>query len=100
MKRLKTAKKNEIVACLGGGNPKLVDRLTVFDLNHYSALLFTTDGVHDYVSIDLLEELISSGKDGTTICEEVLAAAVTAGSEDDLTVMLLVEQEENNGIPV
>ena len=93
-------KRNEIVACLGGGDPKLVERLTVFGLNHYSTLLFTTDGVHDYVSIDFLEELISSGKDGTTICEEILAAAVAAGSKDDLTVMLLVEQEENNGIPV
>ena len=94
----KNCKKNEIVACLGGGDPKLVDRLTVFDLKHYSTLLFTTDGVHDHVSIDLLEELISSGKDGTTICEEMLAVAVAAGSKDDLTVMLLVEQEDNNGI--
>ena len=84
-------KRNEIVACLGGGEQKLAERLTVFALNHFSTLLFTTDGIHDHVSIDLLEDLISSGKDGTTICEEILAAAVAAGSKDDLTVMLFVE---------
>ena len=93
-------KKNEIVSCLGGGKANLVERLTVFDLNHYSTLLFTTDGVHDYVSIDFLEDIISSGKGGTTICKEILAEAVVAGSEDDLTAMLLVNQEENNRISV
>ena len=58
-------KKNEIIACLGGGEAKFIERLTIFDLNHYSTLLFTTDGVHDHVSLDFLEEMISSGKDGT-----------------------------------
>ena len=93
-------KRNEIVACLGGGELKLAERLTVFELNQYSTLLFTTDGIHDHISLDLLEDLISSGKDGLTICEEIMAAAVAAESKDDLTVMLFVRQEENDGIPV
>lgn len=91
-------KKNEIISCLGGGEPMFVERLTVFELNHFSTLLFTTDGVHDYVSIDLLENIITSGKDGVTICEEIIASAVVAGSKDDLTVMLFVKQEESNGV--
>ncbi len=93
-------KRNEIVACLGGGELKLAERLTVFELDQYSTLLFTTDGIHDHISLDLLEDLISSGKDGLTICEEIMAAAVAAESKDDLTVMLFVRQEENDGIPV
>lgn len=47
--------KNEIPNCLGGKDASLASALSVTPLQTFSLLLLTSDGVHDFVSIDELE---------------------------------------------
>ena len=80
--------KSEITNCFGGGNVSLISKLSVARCNSFSSLLLTTDGVHDYVDIDHLENILNSDATGEEKCEQILTLAQAAGSEDDLTVIL------------
>ena len=80
--------KSEITNCFGGGNASLISKLSVERCNSFSSLLLTTDGVHDYVSIDHLESILNSDATGEEKCDQILTLAQAAGSADDLTVIL------------
>ena len=54
----KNCNKNEITNCFGGNNPALLSRLLIRECQQFSLALLTSDGVHDYVDLDSLEEII------------------------------------------
>lgn len=85
--------KNIIVGCLGGNRPDLISYLNVSELSATGMLLLTSDGVHEYVSIDFLEDVLSNAGDNLEKCTAIIEAARAAGSKDDLTVVLVDEQE-------
>lgn len=83
--------KNEITHCLGGGNTQYGSAVCVKEydtLNAYKRLLLTTDGIHEYVSIDELEDFMSGELSETTM--QLLAdKAKRNGSSDDQTIIVI-----------
>lgn len=84
------AGKNVITACFGGGNPELLRGLTITPLETKGMFVLTSDGVHDYVEIDILESIMMKSANQTIMCQSILDAAVAAGSQDDLSVVILM----------
>lgn len=81
-------RKNEITACFGGGTAGLF-KVTITDIESItSSIIITSDGIHDYLSVDQMEEIID--KYGLTIkaCEEMTAMARTCGSIDDISIVV------------
>lgn len=86
--------KNEITSCFGGGDEKLIERLQILPVNTAKTLLITSDGIHEYVSIDELEGIINSDIPNDGKCSAIQEAALLAGSTDDMTAVLICMQEE------
>lgn len=80
--------KYEITNCFGGGDASLISKLSVTKFQDFSYLLLTTDGVHEYVDIDCLEEILNSEISGEEKCARILLLAQKAGSKDDKTIVL------------
>ena len=80
-------RKNEITACFGGGNPELlklrIDRLEL----QSGSFMITSDGVHDHLDADRIEDLIAEYGISLPCCEEIVKAAVANGSEDDMSII-------------
>ena len=85
--------KSEITSCLGGANTKLASNLLIKKIPDFRTMLLTTDGVHDYVSHDDLESIVSSNEGGQRKCAIIIESALKAGSKDDLSVILINRQE-------
>lgn len=81
--------KNVIIGCLGGNNPDLITHLCVSELSNIGTLLLTSDGVHEYVSIDFLEEVMTNEQDNLEKCNTMIKAAKESGSTDDLSVVIV-----------
>lgn len=81
-------RKNEITACFGGGSSSLfkMKHKTVEGL--LSPFLLTSDGVHDYVSVDQMEEILLEFGWTLEACEQIIAAAYANGSKDDVSIIL------------
>ena len=86
--------KNEITNCFGGGNPSLLSKLYVTNLSDFRWMILTSDGVHEYVDIDLLEDILNDDSSGEDKCHSILEAALAAGSQDDMTVILICMKEK------
>jgi protein phosphatase len=84
-----TCNKNEITNCFGGNNPSLLSKLVVSDFQPFSLAVLTSDGVHEYVDIDTLEEILDGEGNYADKCEKIVQRAVDAGSEDDMTVVVI-----------
>ena len=80
--------RSEITACFGGGTNSLF-RPQLTEINLCGSLLMTSDGVHDFLSADQLEDIISTAESDIAACREMLDRALAAGSEDDMRVVLL-----------
>ena len=83
--------KNEITNCMGGGNLKYLDSLYVKEcgaLEQCKRILLSSDGIHEYVPIDDLEDFILG-----EISEETMKLLVNKaeknGSNDDKTVIVI-----------
>ncbi len=87
-------KRNEITACFGGGNGALINLLELEDKNtslmNSKKIILTSDGIHEYVSIDELESiLLSSETDNQTACKVIIDRAVSNGSIDDKSIVII-----------
>ena len=80
-------RKNEITACFGGGAARFfkIKCSTVDSLP--SPFMITSDGIHDYISIDLMEDIIADNGITVSACEAIIAAARKAGSKDDMSIV-------------
>ena len=90
--------KNEITNCFGGGNEELLSKLQILPLSDSKIFLLTSDGIHDYVSQDDMEEILNADLSGEEKCEELIKRALNAGSKDDMSAVLIDAQEEDDGI--
>ena len=81
-------KKNEITACFGGGAAHLFKMKcrTIESLS--SPFMITSDGVHDYISIDLMEDIIADNGITISTCEAMITTARNAGSNDDISIVI------------
>lgn len=81
-------RKNEITACFGAGSPVLL-KLKQIDISGQDTLIVTSDGIHDYVSIDEMEDIYCAADDKVEFCKKLIDQAVENGSVDDASVMVL-----------
>lgn len=81
-------RKNEITACFGAGSPALL-KLKQIDISGQDTLIVTSDGIHDYVNIDEMEDIYCAADDKVKFCKKLIDQAVENGSVDDASVMVL-----------
>lgn len=82
-------RKNEITACFGGGDVRLL-KIKIDDFHVTGAhVIITSDGIHDYLSIDQMEDIIIQNGLNEKSCNELISAAVDNGSRDDASVIML-----------
>ena len=89
--------KNEITNCFGGGDSALLSKLYTADCQPFSLALLTSDGVHEYVSLDEIEEILSGEGTLSDKCKALIQAAIDGGSEDDLSVVIICPVEASTG---
>lgn len=83
--------KNEIIHCLGGGNAQYGSGVCVKEnnaLSSYKKILLTTDGIHEYVSIDELEDFMY-GNISEISMKGLSDKANENGSSDDKTIIVI-----------
>lgn len=81
-------RKNEITACFGGGSSNLF-KVKVSHIEPLTApIMITSDGIHDYLSVDQMEEIIEEHGLSENACVELIKAARNNGSVDDASVVL------------
>ena len=78
--------KNEITACFGGGSGSFFMPMES-DISS-GRVLMTSDGVHDHISADIIEDILSRAESDFSACREIVRAAVEHGSEDDISVII------------
>lgn len=87
-------RRNEITACFGGGNPTLINSL-VFEennktLSNAKRIILTSDGLHEYVSIDKLEDILNNESiSPLRACVEIINIAKGNGSTDDKSIVII-----------
>lgn len=81
-------RKNEITACFGGGSSSLFK----IKINHIEPLIapimITSDGIHDYLTVDQMEDIIEEHGLTETSCMELINTARNNGSVDDASIIL------------
>lgn len=84
------AARNEITSCFGGGRPDLL-RLTIRRLpDDAQQYLLTTDGIHEYASIDELEDILAAAQgDWLAAVKQMVKLAKDHRSPDDCTAVIL-----------
>ena len=82
--------KNEINACFGGGDTALFNmKIAILSDSSVATFLLTSDGIHECVSIDELEDIFKTSETDIEICEKIANNAVAYGSSDDLSVLVV-----------
>ena len=84
--------RNEIRCCFGGGNARYINELEVKKVENWSGistLLMTSDGIHEYVDIDTLEEQLISDKSDIEIAKQLISLATQNGSCDDKSIIVI-----------
>lgn len=79
--------KNQICACFGGGDASYFTP-TVTPIPRELPLILTSDGIHDYVDAETLEELLVALPDRAEAARRILALARANGSTDDATILI------------
>lgn len=84
--------KSEIRGAMGGGSNGYIKTLEVkrvFERKLPSKLLLTTDGIHDTLSTDEMEEIISGAENAEACVRQLCAAALAAGTDDDRSAIMI-----------
>lgn len=81
-------RKNEITACFGGGSSDLFTVKVTNIEQLVSPIMITSDGIHDYLSVDQMEDIIEEHGLCESSCIELIKAARNNGSVDDASVVL------------
>lgn len=86
----KHCNRSEIISCFGGGNPALANNLIVQSLTSElpETILITSDGIHDYMDIDTIEDSLSSESDEMSILN-LMRLAESSGSKDDKSIIII-----------
>lgn len=80
-------RKNEITACFGGGSADLFKiRVNYFE-PLVAPVMVTSDGIHDYLSVDQMEDIIEKYGLSEKTCINMIQSARNNGSLDDVSVI-------------
>lgn len=93
--------RSQIYACMGGGTRDYMASLQVTDITEKVSdgrtVMLTTDGLHDFVSLDDMEEVLAQEQPIEQKLEQLVKLARDNGSEDDISVIYFERKEENAG---
>ena len=88
------APRNEITACMGAGNRAEIAQLQIIGVDKdYSGYVLTSDGVHDYLDAEDIEEFIACGDWSKHAFETLFKKAKDNGSEDDKSIIIVKVRE-------
>ena len=79
--------KSELVSCFGGGTNRLFNPES--EKTNAKKIVMTSDGIHDYVDIDRMEDIICSEKSNAEKCDEIFNTALDSGSCDDMSIIIV-----------
>jgi len=80
--------KNEILTCFGGGTSRFFEP-DIYALSEFSQFIVTSDGIHDFIDTDSIEEIIRTENDTETICSKIVECALQNGSYDDMSILII-----------
>lgn len=84
--------RSEINCCLGGGNTQYANRLVIeklFDDGFPDTLVLTSDGIHEFVDIDSIEDALVASKSDSDVAKMITTKARQNGSTDDKTIIIV-----------
>lgn len=81
-------RKNEITACFGGGSAELFKVKVNYIEPLVAPFMITSDGIHDYLSVDQMEDVIEKYGLSEDACVKMINAARDNGSLDDASIIL------------
>lgn len=81
-------RKNEITACFGGGSADLFKVKVNYIEPLVAPVMITSDGIHDYLSVDQMEDIIKEYGLSEKACFEMIQMARNNGSLDDASIIL------------
>lgn len=84
--------RSEITCCLGGGDPNYAVQLIVqkmFDVNLPNMLMITSDGIHDFVDINDMEDIFAESESDEKAMQLIREKAIQNGSSDDKTILII-----------
>jgi len=86
-------KRNEITACMGGGNKSLINQLH-FDaeckqIENAHIIVLTSDGIHEYISTDDFEDLLNRNCSKNESIYAILNRAEQNNSIDDKSIIII-----------
>lgn len=88
----KECNKCEIRGAFGGGSDRFIDTLVVeeiFERGIPNTILLTSDGIHDALNVDEMEDIAASNPDPAAKVDKLISRAVEKGSRDDCTAVLV-----------
>lgn len=85
------APRNEITACLGSGTSERIAQLQIVEVDRaYSGYVITSDGFHDHLDIEDIEDFISRADWSRQAFEALSNKAKDNGSNDDKSIIVIV----------
>ena len=87
------SRRNVINACLGANDENLIHSLIVENIQNFenmARIVMTSDGVHEYVSIDEMEDILEIDTGNLEKCRMIVDKALQNGSTDDISIILVV----------
>ena len=85
----KVCNKNEIISCFGGGNENFLENLQITSIGFTNTIFMTSDGIHEYVNIDKLEEIMNLNISNNEKLNIIKEEAIANGSNDDMTAVII-----------
>lgn len=79
--------KSELVSCFGGGTNRVFDPES--EITNVRKAVMTSDGIHDYVDIDIMEDIVCSEKSNAEKCDDIFNIALNSGSCDDMSIVIV-----------
>lgn len=83
---------SEINCCFGGGDMRYLDRIvveTLFKDGIPGTLLLTSDGIHEFVDVDTMEQIMQDASEEPEAIRMLMEYARANGSKDDQTVVIV-----------
>jgi len=87
---------SRILSCMGGGKQEHLDMLQVTEILQYlpeagtsGKIVFTTDGIHDHMENEDLEDLLSQSRDDVSFSSRAMELALKNDSDDDMSIMII-----------
>lgn len=88
--------RNEITACFGGGSESFLKLQTKqLARTEGNGWLLTSDGIHDYLSLDEMEDVFSENQENwNQAVHRITELALQNGSRDDCSIVLIVPERK------